>query len=82
MQRSLLEFVDPNGYTIQISEIADPRLEQQERLREAEDRQPLCREPSQGVGSHGHGVSGNGPGKELYGDQLGLGVIDSESDTP
>lgn len=34
LQRSLLEFADPNGYTIQISEIIDPRLENQKRRQE------------------------------------------------
>ena len=34
MQRSLLEFADPNGYTIQLSEIVDPRLQNRARRRE------------------------------------------------
>ena len=34
LQRTLLEFADPNGYTIQFSEIVDPRLGNQERRRE------------------------------------------------
>ena len=57
MQRSLLEFVDPNGYPIQISEIVDPRLHNQERRQEKQRMANLSAGgPPQGFRSHGHGA--------------------------
>ena len=83
MQRSLLEFVDPNGYTIQISEIIDPRLHNQERRRE---KQRIANLSTGGLIKGFDHMAMQCPdmarGKELYGDKLGLPVIHhSESDT-
>ena len=83
MQRSLLEFVDPNGYPIQISEIVDPRLHNQERRRE---KQGIANLSAGGLLKGFDHMAMECPdiarGKELYGDMLGLSVIDhSESGT-
>lgn len=83
MQRSLLEFVDPNGYTIQISEIIDPTLHNQERRRE---KQRIANLSTGGLIKGFDHMAMQCPdmarGKELYGDQLGLPVIHhSDSDT-
>ena len=83
MQRSLLEFVDPNGYTIQISEIIDPRLHNQERRRE---KQRVANLSTGGLIKGFDHIAMQCPdmakGKEMYGDKLGLPVIHhSDSDT-
>ena len=83
MQRSLLEFVDPNGYTIQISEIIDPTLHNQERRRE---KQRIANLSTGGLIKGFDHMAMQCPdmvrGKELYGDQLGLPVIHhADSDT-
>lgn len=77
MQRSLLEFADPNGYTIQYSEIIDPRLENQERRLE---KQRIANLATGGVIKGFDHINMSCPdivrGKEMYGDQLGLRIID------
>ena len=83
MQRSLLEFVDPNGYPIQISEIVDPRLDNQERRRE---KQRIANLSAGGLLKGFDHMAMECPdmarGKEMYGDELGLRVIDhSDSGT-
>ena len=83
MQRTLLEFADPNGYTIQISEIIDPRLHNQERRRE---KQRIANLSTGGLIKGFDHINMQCPemarGKEMYGDQLGMGVIDhSDSET-
>ena len=83
MQRSLLEFVDPNGYPIQISEIVDPRLRNQERRRE---KQRIANLSAGGLLKGFDHMAMECPdiarGKELYGDKLGLDAIDhSDSGT-
>ena len=81
MQRSLLEFVDPNGYTIQISEIVDPSLRNQERRRQ---KQRLASLSTGGLIKGFDHMAMQCPdmaaGRALYGDKLGLPVI-HQSDT-
>lgn len=83
MQRTLLEFADPNGYTIQLSEIVDPRLQNQDRRRE---KQRIANLATGGLIKGFDHISMSCPdisnGKELYGDKLGMRIIDhSDSET-
>ena len=83
LQRSLLEFADPNGYTVQISEIIDPRLEKQKRRREKTEIANM----SQGAIVKGFDhfsmrCSDLKIGKGFYSETLGLEIIHHEqSDT-
>ncbi len=83
MQRSLLEFVDPNGYPIQISEIVDPRLHNQERRREKQRIASLSAgSVLKGFDHMAMECPDIARGREIYGEMLGLSVIDhSESGT-
>ena len=83
MQRTLLEFADPNGYTIQLSEIVDPRLQNQERRREKQNIANLATGGLiKGFDHINMACPDIGKGKELYGDKLGMRIIDhSDSET-
>ena len=77
LQRSLLEFNDPNGYVIQISEITDPRLEKQKRR--SEKRKMALRNPGGIITGFDHfsmGCYDIKRAKEFYVDKLGLEIID------
>ena len=81
LQRSLLEFSDPNGYTIQISEIVDPRPEKQDRRRE---KQAIANLSTGGLIKGFDHINMTCPdindGIEMYGRKLGLPYIpDGES---
>ena len=83
MQRTLLEFADPNGYTIQLSEIVDPQLKNQERRIE---KQKIANLATGGLIKGFDHINMSCPdiakGKELYGDKLGMHIIDhSDSET-
>lgn len=83
LQRSLLEFADPNGYTIQLSEIVDPRHQKQERRRE---KQRIANLATGAIIKGFDHINMSCPdinkGKEMYGDNLGLPIIDhSDSET-
>ena len=77
LQRSLLEFNDPNGFTIQVSEIIDPRHHLQERRKE---KQGIANLATGGVMKGFDHISMACPdinkGKEMYGDKLGMRIID------
>ena len=77
LQRTLIEFNDPSGYTIQTSEIVDPRSEKQERRRE---KQAIANLATGTVIKGFDHISMRCPdmekGKEFYGNQLGLTVFD------
>ena len=77
MQRTLLEFADPNGYTIQFSEIVDPRLSNQERRREKAN---IANMATGGLVKGFDHINMSCPdssrAKELYADKLGLRIID------
>ena len=79
LQRSLLEFADPNGYTIQLSEVVDPRLSKQERRAE---KAGIANVSTGGLIKGFDHLSMACPdiraAKELYADKLGLRVIDHE----
>ncbi len=82
LQRSLLEFNDPNGYVIQISEITDPRFEKQKRR--SEKRKMALRNPGGIITGFDHfsmACYDIKRAKEFYVDKLGLEIIDrSESE--
>ena len=82
LQRSLLEFGDPNGYTIQLSEIVDPRLFNQERRREKATIASMSTGGLiKGFDHLNIGCPDINMAKELYADKLGLRIIDhSDSD--
>lgn len=77
LQRSLLEFNDPNNYMIQISEITDPRLEKQKRRNEK--RKMALRNPGGIITGFDHfhmRCYDLKSVKEFYVDKLGLEIID------
>ena len=77
MQRTLLEFADPNGYTIQISEIVDPRLSKQDRRKEKADIANMSTGgPLKGFDHLNMSCPDINAAKELYADKLGLSIID------
>ena len=83
LQRTLIEFADPNGYTIQLSEIVDPRLSNQERRRE---KATIANISTGGIIKGFDHLSMSCPdvnmAKELYANKLGLRIIDhSDSET-
>ena len=83
LQRTLLEFADPNGYTIQLSEIVDPRNDKQERRRE---KQRIANVATGGLIKGFDHLNMSCPdiekAKELYNGKLGLPIIDhTEADT-
>ena len=83
MQRTLLEFADPNGYTIQLSEIVDPRLSKQDRRREKADIANVSTGgPLKGFDHLSMSCPDLNAAKGLYADKLGLRIIDhSDSET-
>ena len=82
LQRSLLEFADPNGYTIQVSEIVDPRSSKQGRRQEKVERASRCTGGLiKGFDHLNMRCSDIDFTRELYADKLDLSVVDhSESD--
>ena len=77
LQRSLLEFADPNGYTIQFSEIVDPRLSLQERrVEKANIANVSTGGPVKGFDHLNMHCPDLAVAKELYADKLGLRTID------
>ena len=83
LQRSLLEFADPNGYTIQLSEVVDPRLSKQDRRREkANIANVSTGGPLKGFDHLYMSCPDIDAAKELYAGKLGLRIIDhSDSET-
>ena len=83
LQRSLLEFGDPNGYTIQLSEIVDPRFEKQDRRREKQKIANLATGTViKGFDHFSMSCHDIDKAKEIYADKLGMQIIDhSENDT-
>ena len=83
LQRSLLEFADPNGYTIQFSEIVDPRVSNQERRTEKANIANLSTGGLiKGFDHLNMSCPNINAAKELYADKLGLAIIDhSDSET-
>lgn len=83
LQRSLLEFADPNGYTIQLSEIVDPRHDKQDRRREKQKNANLATGAVIKGFDHINMLCPNiDKGKEMYGGMFGMPVIDhSDSET-
>ena len=79
LQRSLLEFADPNGYTIQIAEVVDPRLSKRERRAE---KAGIANVFTGGLIKGFDHLHMSCPdilaAKELYADKLGLRVIAHE----
>jgi len=77
LQRTLLEFADPNGYTIQVSEIVDPRLSKQERRREKAN---IANVSNGGLIKGFDHLNMRCPdikvARDFYADKLGLGIID------
>ena len=79
LQRTLLEFGDPNGYTIQISELIDPRLEKQERRRDKQRNANLAQGTViKGFDHFNMACHDINKAKEVYVDKLGLEIIDHE----
>ena len=83
LQRSLLEFADPNGYTIQFAEVVDPRIDKQERRR---DKARIANVATGGlIKGFDHlnmSCPDIGKAKELYNGKLGLPIIDhTQADT-
>ena len=77
LQRTLLEFADPNGYTIQLSEIVDPRHEKQDRRREKQRSANLATGAMiKGFDHINMFCPDIAKGKEMYGDRLGMPIID------
>ena len=83
LQRSLLEFADPNGYTIQLSEIIDPRHNKQDRRREKQKSANLATGAIiKGFDHINMMCPDMNKGKEMYADKLGMPIIDhSDSET-
>ena len=77
LQRSLLEFADPNGYTIQLSEIVDPRHDKQDRRREKQKSANLATGAVIKGFDHINMLCPNiDEGKEMYGGMFDMPVID------
>ena len=77
LQRTLLEFADPNGYTIQLSEIVDPRHHEQERRREKQRSANLATGAViKGFDHINMSCPDINNGKAMYGDKLGMPIID------